>query len=71
MIILIIPEMNIIDVFQFNLTSSSLSFIEKDSWAYQGIIYLRWMLHGINICYFILNLFLTINNFFFQINDAY
>ena len=71
MIILIIPEMNIIDVFQFNLTWSSLSFIEKDSWAYQGIIYLRWMLHRINICYFILNLFLTINNFFFQINDAY
>ena len=44
-------------------------FIEKNSLPYEGIIYLRWMLHRINIYYFITYLFLAIH--YFQINDAF
>ena len=42
-------------------------FIEKDIWVYRSMIYLRWMLHTINIYYFILFLLLAINYFIFKL----
>ena len=67
----IIPEMNIIDASSL-IWHHGRFFIEKDSWPYQGIIYLWRMLHSINNYYSILYLLLAIKFFFyFQINDAY
>ena len=46
-------------------------FIEKYSWVYQGIIYLRWMLHRINNLLLHAIFVLDYQLFYFQINDAY
>ena len=52
---------------QFNLTSWSLFFLEKDSWPYQDIIYLWWVLHRIYIYFFMLYLFFIISYFIFKL----
>ena len=54
---------------QFNLIMVAF-FIEKYSWVYQGIIYLRWMLHRINNLLLHAIFVLDYQLFYFQINDA-